>query len=578
MTDIGSDEGHTRPQGLPYFEPAPASFFGPPPVVFGPVLLFQSRDKDNWTVRFLVLTKYIEGCCASLRVEWPKGSPTTTNATATSGVPFLTHFDVPAGELGLYHGHTQDVTFVLQQDASAIHYSVSVSGLEDADTELGPFTFFVPAAGVDAKACYMTCNDGWTWKKKEDASRYKGYEAVDRLFISGAATPADACHVMLCGGDQIYGDDAVFTHHDLWNREIMRTYYFREYFRRFGEKYMSKALATLPHNMQVDDHDYFEGYGSWTGKQKPPVQIGMEAQRARFVFQLGRDPAEALTFGPGDEVVFTNTSAVFRTGPTAVTVRLDLRSDRDISKGREIFASVLKTVEGATRAEIARSPDTTKHLVMLFAQPVVFSDYAFLDFAAKRINFIKTDIYEDAGNKFYADAIAQLVSAFQSIASAAKLRITYISGDVHVGGWGETRPPAGEKADSAHDVRFAQQWISSPFCNDVEEMYASTEKWVDIAGEGHFTMKTTDAKGTDLPTECVCRHLEAKRNFLVYDVLEDSTKAGSPKKLRGMLYFEQTKGHGDFAASEKDNPLLVSPMGYPLGLPPKEDGCCCTVS
>ncbi|MBK7830229.1 hypothetical protein [Nannocystis sp.] len=119
-------------------------------------------------------------------------------------------------------------------------------------------------------------------------------------------------HLMMMGGDQVYADPLWETIDELsdWSHsgsfiadvtgmsgalaEKVDRFYFELYCKRWAQPQVAAMLASIPTVMMWDDHDIFDGWGSYPdSRHRSQVYQGIFAAARRWfcVFQLHRRPA-----------------------------------------------------------------------------------------------------------------------------------------------------------------------------------------------------------------------------------------------------------------------------------------------
>jgi hypothetical protein len=425
-------------------------------------------------------------------------------------------------------------------DAQVLRYAMPVkqSAEEQVITysfgDNAQWRFIVPAAGQTPRFTYVSCN-GFSSVKvikdlqhdasnvwsdlitNHDGALLKAHESdwdehqawVDStLFQKG--TPL-RFHAMLMGGDQIYMDsiwedmEALKTWSNLpvadqpgvavsatLADEIER-YYFGLYIDRWryargkapwpanaydGTLDDACAFATIPSLIMWDDHDIFDGWGSYSPElQASPVfrALFAAARRNFWVYQLQMpeellppqtlpdQPTRLPRFDPIDwdalvkqdplapaflphQPGFSH-AGVF--GSLAILIP-DLRSER----------SQLQVIGEATWDAMTQwlttLPDTVEHLLFISSVPVAHPKIriaeAVYSFGLLREHVTKSlsdDIHDHWSNDDHEGQRKRLVRNLVAFADGPrKRRVTMVSGDVHVAAWGiiEANGAAGNNA------------------------------------------------------------------------------------------------------------------------------------
>ncbi|KAI0021487.1 hypothetical protein F4780DRAFT_770186 [Xylariomycetidae sp. FL0641] len=198
-------------------------------------------------------------------------------------------------------------------------------------------------------------------------------------------------HVQLGLGDQIYGDrlwkevpllkqwlampgkdnrkNAAWTAR---HEEDVSHAYFHFYTSHFDQPFLREAFAQIPHVCQIDDHDIFDGYGSYPDYMQTSQMfknIGRLAVDMYLLFQH-HTTLEILRNVNHDLDLFTVTGQgwhfVKYLGPALVVVGADLRSERTQSR---VMAG--PTYQGLF-PKVAMLPPSVQHCIWMLSVPIVY--------------------------------------------------------------------------------------------------------------------------------------------------------------------------------------------------------------
>lgn len=198
-------------------------------------------------------------------------------------------------------------------------------------------------------------------------------------------------HVQLGLGDQIYGDR-------LWrevpllkqwlamsgrenkknvqwtarHEEDVSHAYFHFYTSHFDQPFLREAFAQIPHVLQMNDHDIFDGYGSYPEYMQSSAifkNIGRIATDMYLLFQH-HTTAEIMRHVRTDHDVFTITGTgwhfVKYLGPAVAVVGPDCRSERTQAR---VMAG--QTYQGIF-PKVATLPPSVQHVVWMLSVPLVY--------------------------------------------------------------------------------------------------------------------------------------------------------------------------------------------------------------
>ncbi|KAH8602706.1 hypothetical protein B0O99DRAFT_587792 [Bisporella sp. PMI_857] len=198
-------------------------------------------------------------------------------------------------------------------------------------------------------------------------------------------------HVQLGLGDQIYGDrlwrdipllkqwlamsgkdnrkNAPWTAR---HEEDVSHAYFHFYTSHFDQPHLREAFAQIPHILQIDDHDIFDGFGSYPEYMQAShmfKNIGRIGIEMYLLFQH-HTTLEVLRNVSNDVDLFTITGTgwhfVKYLGPAVVVVGPDCRSERN---QRQVLAG--PTYQGLF-PKVATLPPSVQHCIWMVSVPVVY--------------------------------------------------------------------------------------------------------------------------------------------------------------------------------------------------------------
>jgi hypothetical protein len=321
--------------------------------------------------------------------------------------------------------------------------------------ESGRWAFAVPGTGQPLRIAYGSCNG---FSVPGDMKKIGDKNAVWRNLVAEHAR--QPFHMLLMGGDQIYADQ-------LWDvipelrgfnelprdqrvamaagpslKSEIERFYVATYRDRFSQAPVAESFASMPTVMMWDDHDIFDGWGSYSDEEQasPVFRTIFEAARTSFVlFQLQSNP-QALSWPALAGQAGFNT--LLRVGTVGLLV-FDLRSER---MQRQVVAPETWNVLFDT---LDRT-DGLQHLLVMSSIPVVHPD---LSFAERVLAVVPGQVGEQGNEDDLHDQWAsynhrterlRLIHRLLDFAEAKGTRVTILSGDVHVAALGvidSTRRP-----------------------------------------------------------------------------------------------------------------------------------------
>eukprot|EP00698_Gefionella_okellyi_P000725 TRINITY_DN10651_c0_g1_i1.p1 TRINITY_DN10651_c0_g1~~TRINITY_DN10651_c0_g1_i1.p1 ORF type:complete len:928 (-),score=191.17 TRINITY_DN10651_c0_g1_i1:25-2808(-) len=360
------------------------------------------------------------------------------------------------------------------------------------------FSCTVPARNQAPTIMYFSCNRGNEYHKKP-LLWPKMLEQHQH----------DPYHLILGGGDQVYCDRvfeqcptlarwsklsrAERVREDAWTLEMAKEvehYYMNHCIRSFSELLnppFAQAIANVPYLFQVDDHDIFDGYGSYPAVfQNCAVFDGIRfvAKRAYFLFQQHQLQNEDMFGGEGRSFLKT-------AGPYAI-LGVDARFER--SRDQIVAPSSWKQIYD----KLYDMPDTVTHVLALLSVPVIYPSYEFVERAlqwmaptgiGQRPSFgscvgkmcgpvldqaaspsgdpdLLDDVIDQWRSPHHRAERLGMLQNLQHIAKTKHVRVTILTGDVHCCGFGalyhvDPEPYSDMPIDPATDPAWIGQIISS---------------------------------------------------------------------------------------------------------------------
>ena len=394
--------------------------------VCGPIVGFRGQDGDLWRLRILV----------AHRGEDAPGMLTTDGVTTAPE---------PLGEVAGVRFFVWDVSVVQQDEQRSVAYNIAGD-----DT---PRALTVPGRGQNPRIAYASCNgfsEPGDMRRTEDKN-----VSWKRLANEHARQPF---HLLLLGGDQIYADqlwtaipalrrfnerpraERVATRAGPALARALEQFYVETYCRRFTPQPIAATLASIPTLMMWDDHDIFDGWGSYSEEEQAcdVFRAVFAAARNCFsLFQLQSDPrAPTWPILPGQGGGF---NALLRIGELGLLV-LDLRSER--TQHQVLAPSTWDVVFAALDGTRG-----LRHLLVMSSIPVVHPDLSFAEQALDLLpgeQGLEDDLHDQWSSYNHRTERLRLLHRLLDFADVEGTRVTILSGDVHVAGLGvveSTRRP-----------------------------------------------------------------------------------------------------------------------------------------
>ncbi|KAI5480135.1 hypothetical protein MNV49_001795 [Pseudohyphozyma bogoriensis] len=365
-------------------------------------------------------------------------------------------------------------------------------------------SFVIPHWDQAWRGGFFSCG-GFDGYVPEGVVKEFGFDSVWRHMNSvHEQTPF---HLMVYGGDQIYIDnifeDIPFLKRWIempfegvkWKHEFSEetakycaSYYFFSYFETWERKECKKALRTCPALMTWDDHDIFDGAGSYPDELRTsPVMSGLfeTAYTFRLLFQHHTNRKLCNTKHKLWGVKAQNHIA--QLGPRVALFMPDGRTERS-----EAYVHDPRSMDMAfERLNGDGIADTTQQLLVAFAVPFSFirvpAAEAMFEFLKNRAPWVRRlpgikgtnsifglpEFYDDLLDEWTHDKHIKernsVLVRFQKLAAARSIRVTFLSGDVHCAGFARFRSDkAMRKAKElvpATDPNLMYQAIASAIVN-----------------------------------------------------------------------------------------------------------------
>lgn len=312
----------------------------------------------------------------------------------------------------------------------------------------------VPAAAAIPHIAYSSCNGS------ED-------ETLSGRFAPGRNTMwahllgrhrARPFHLLLQGGDQLYADGVWAAGPALseWARLSWRDrlekpftpamaaeaedFYVALYLNLWRQAETAALLATVPSVMMWDDHDIFDGWGSHPEERLAcPVYQGVQAiaRQCFSLFQMGMDPAAPVESCWGGEVgTFSQGYPMGEVGLLVLDLRSERRPDRVLSD--------------RTWAELPGWLDRFAGAGQLFVMSSVPLAFVNLHAVERIVNALpgqatlEDDLRDQWRSYVHEAEWLRLLRLLGDVSVRRRLRITILSGEVHLGHHGIIRGPGHE--------------------------------------------------------------------------------------------------------------------------------------
>ncbi|KAF7181131.1 hypothetical protein CNMCM7691_000260 [Aspergillus felis] len=358
--------------------------------------------------------------------------------------------------------------------------------------------FWVPARGQSMNIIFHSCNG---FSLGVDSNKFCGPDPLWRDVLNEHQTRP--FHVMVGGGDQIFNDkvmvesprfqewvkiknlnDKYDTPFDPEFRAEIESFYLENYSAWFSQGLFSLANSQIPMVNIWNDHDIIEGFGSYPDEfMATPVisGLGRIAFKYYLLFQHhsvteeteADEPSWLLGAQLGPYINQRSRNVFLSMGKEIAFLGLDCRTER---LSDEILSEqTCDLIWDRCHREIVRGE--TKHLIVLSSVPVAYPRMAMLKnilnsrkslgkagffggFVNK--NGSKVEIFDDHWTaKHHKAERTYLLEDLQDLAAEKSVRVTILSGDVHLAAIGQFYSNPKLNLPKDKDYRYMPNIISS---------------------------------------------------------------------------------------------------------------------
>ncbi|KAH6609375.1 hypothetical protein Trco_002721 [Trichoderma cornu-damae] len=375
----------------------------------------------------------------------------------------------------------------------------------------GPaMAFWVPARGQTMNMVFYTCNG---FSISVDPNEMSGPDPMWRDVLNSHQTRP--FHVMIGGGDQIYNDCVAYDSPllDEWlqigvpekklgaaftpeMQAELEFFYLDRYCSWFSQGLFGLATSQIPMVNMYDDHDVFDGYGSYSqADMSSPVfsGLGRVAFKYYMLFQHqsivteteSSEPSWILGEQPGPYIQEVSRSLYMSMGGKVALLAVDGRTER--TEDTVLDEKTWEKITSRMYAEIRKGE--VEHLLVLLGVPIAYPRLVWLEniltsklmspvkalgragVLGKTLNKINDnyEILDDLNDHWTAKNHKRertiIIEDLQDLAIDRSVRITILSGDVHLGAIGQfySNPKLGLAKHK--DPRYMPNVVSSAIAN-----------------------------------------------------------------------------------------------------------------
>ncbi|GAE00063.1 conserved hypothetical protein [Paecilomyces variotii No. 5] len=370
--------------------------------------------------------------------------------------------------------------------------------------------FWVPARGQSMNIMFHTCNG---FSLSVDPNKFSGPDPLWRDVLNEHQTRP--FHVMIGGGDQIYNDKVMVEteHFQEWihiknphdkrhapfspeMKAELETFFLERYCMWFSQGLFGLANCQIPMINIWDDHDIIDGFGSYPDHfMRTPVfsGLGNVAFKYYMLFQHQSVPEETeadepswiLGAEPGPYIKERSRSVFMFLGKGTAFLGLDCRTER--MRGDILSEQTYDLIWDRCHREIVKGD--TKHLIVLLGVPIAYPRLVWLEniLTSRIMDPVKAlgragmlghlvnkfdgsvEILDDLDDHWTAKhhklERTWLVEDLQDLAAEKSVRVTILSGDVHLGAMGQFYSNPRLNLAKDKDYRYMPNVISSAIVN-----------------------------------------------------------------------------------------------------------------
>ncbi|RKP36140.1 hypothetical protein BJ085DRAFT_24061 [Dimargaris cristalligena] len=364
------------------------------------------------------------------------------------------------------------------------------------------YKFTLPSADLPWRWMFYSCN-GFSESIKDPQGEFNGANPLWDDFL--AKHERMPYHVMIGGGDQLYCDSVwklpelkpFLDTKDKKKRKVVsftpemkyavERFYFNHYTYVFlYESSFRHAAGSIPYAMMIDDHDIFDGYGSYPDYlQQSHVFLGIGSIALRFylLFQQHSTPQLAAShqlFGS------SSFSWLKHMGSSTAILGLDARWERSLEQ--VVSSATYELVFNKLRDHLSSQ---CTHLVVVLGVPIAYPRMGTAETALSALSttavgslLVKTGAFSAQLNEFGEPELLDdlndhwtakihdverndFVTRLQEFARTRSIRVTFLSGDVHCCAVGKfySRVRKGVQIPHKQDHRLMYQVVSSAIVN-----------------------------------------------------------------------------------------------------------------
>ena len=366
---------------------------------------------------------------------------------------FIDKEEIKAEKIGiLKSGNFYRAEFEIKQSkkSKTITYNILNNNTNSNTTDAfnrDSWSFYVPSSTEKPKFAYASCN-GFS-SPDLLAKTDEPYLLWDKLIEQHGNEPFS---ILIMGGDQVYADELWSKVKELeeWSRLNMNdkmkrkatkamirnldTFYESLYIKKWSDEQMSLCLASIPTVMMWDDHDIFDGWGSY------PQEL-LDCDVYQNIFKTAKKYFEIF------QIRSLKNQTLLTKDRTHFSFALKFRNYHILGLDNRTQRSIYQVMGNDQWKDLNTYLDENilnDNLLVLSAVPVVYRDFSLtenlVDFTSWQEEL--TDDLKDhwRAKEHQGERMRLIMRLFMNIekrkVSKRNTRTVILSGDVHVGSLG----------------------------------------------------------------------------------------------------------------------------------------------
>ncbi|KAI9009794.1 hypothetical protein BC832DRAFT_552498 [Gaertneriomyces semiglobifer] len=271
--------------------------------------------------------------------------------------------------------------------------------------------FVAPANNPHWRFLFASCNGFSASVTPEVRAKLGGVGALWKDVLELHRTPGREFHVMIGGGDQVYADPIWKELPSLqawlalkgkenrrnapWSPQLendVSNYYFNLYTTHFNSPHLKEAAASIPSIYQIDDHDIWDGFGSYPEYLQHSIyfqNMGRIAWKFYRIFQQHTTERLVAPGGPhAAEFLIPggNTYHFIKLlGPNVALVGPDTRGERN---PMQVLSP--QSYDMIFNYMATRLPPTVRHVIWMLAVPIAYPRLSMPETLLKHFGKAKT--------------------------------------------------------------------------------------------------------------------------------------------------------------------------------------------